>query len=496
MSTNLEIFIDHAKNTQAQFDAWVEKQPATRKITNRLPFTVVWPTIKFAEGIEKKPYINKSDPSKSGVTVFKKIKGTDSQGSEVSYKIQLPSVIAPRGFGESKTDSGLIKSLLIVFDLENPDHKITCDNFDARITIPACHEIMRAPGIFSMPEVKQFTSFDETVLADPKYAMNMMLIKAKMAKIINFPKKDKNTYIEDSPLRTMFLNPLYYQDPEKMNEPPAEMFVSLKLTPGVPATPIKPSQFFQICEGKIFKDGKMIGQKRLGCECSPEIVFSKLNIGSKPSTKFTCTAVTVTRFQEAPKNDTQLEKQNYMDENGVMDEFTNNLNLEELLAGLSTGNIEPQTVTVPAGNNFNPMGIDSGLPEGGSTNGGSLVASIQQSQQTPQQVMQQQQQQSNQQSLNFQQGAASPQQFQQQQWQQPQQQSVNPMQQQFGGVGGVQQPFNNLQPAPVPLAFNSFPPQVPQISGLPSLNMSSGLGDRLSNFQSNMIPISGATGSI
>jgi len=274
------------------------------------------------------------------------------------------------------------------------------------------------------------------------------------------------------------------------------MFVSLKLTPGIPATPIKPSQFFQICEGKIFKDGKMIGQKRLGCECSPEIVFSKLNIGSKPSTKFTCTAVTVTRFQEAPKNDTQLEKQNYMDENGVMDEFTNNLNLEELLAGLSTGNIEPQTVTVPAGNNFNPMGIDSGLPEGGSTNGGSLVASIQQSQQTPQQVMQQQQQQSNQQSLNFQQGAASPQQFQQQQWQQPQQQSVNPMQQQFGGVGGVQQPFNNLQPAPVPLAFNSFPPQVPQISGLPSLNMSSGLGDRLSNFQSNMIPISGATGSI
>jgi hypothetical protein len=496
MSTDLEKYIAHSNSTKDVFDAWNEKQPATRKIMNRLPFTVVWPTIKFAEGIEKKPYINKSDPSKSGVTVFKKIKGTDSQGSEVSFKIQLPAVIAPRGFGESKTDSGLIKSLLIVFDLENPDHKVTCDNFDKCITLPACHEIMRAPGIFSMPEVSQFTLFDEATLNNPKYQMNMMLIKAKMAKVINLPKKDKNTYIEDSPLRTMFLNPLYYQDPEKMNEPPAEMFVSLKMTPGVPATPIKPSQFFQICEGKIFKDGKMIGQKRLGCECAPEIVFSKLNIGSKPSTKFTCTAVTVTRFQEAPKNDTQIEKQNYMDENGVMDEFTSKLNLEELLAGLSTGDIPMATATVQPGNSFNPMGIDSGLPEGGSTNtGGSLVDSLKQTHQTPQQVMQQQQQQSNQQSLNFQQGGASPQQFQHQSWQQ---QPVNPMQQQFGGavMQQQQQPFNNVQVAPAnTLSFQSFPPQVSQINNLPSLNMSN-VGDRLSSFQPNMIPVNTSTGSI
>lgn len=501
MSTDLEKFITHRDATADEFNAWNEKQLPTRKIMNRLPFTVAWPTVKFSEGIEKKPYTDKLDPSKSGVNSFKKLKAIDSQGSEVSYKVQLPSVIAPRGFAESKTDNGMIKSLLIVFDMENPDHKLTCNNIDKHITTPACHEIMKAPGVFGMSELKQILVVDESVLSDPNpmspYKMNMMLIKAKMSKVVSLPKKDKNTYIEDSPLRTMFLNPLYWQDPEKPNEPPNEMGVSLKLTPGVPATPITPIQFFKLCEGKVYKEAKVISQKRLGCECAPEAIFSKLNIGSKPSTKTTCTNVTVTRFQEAPKSDTQAEKQTYMDENGILDEFTSQLNLEELLAGLSTGNVAPSSATVLPGNSFNPMGIDSGLPEGVSTNttGGSFVASVTQTTtQTPQQILTHQSQ-NNQPPLNFNQGAGSPQVF-QQQWQQPLQQlQVNPMQQQFGGAGLSQQPFNNVQ-LPVSTPFNQFPSQLPQMNSMPSLNMSGGLGDRLGNFQPNMIPTNNVGGSI
>lgn len=467
MSTDLERFIMHRDSTKDEFDSWNEKQPDSRKIRNRLPFTVVWPTAKFSDGIEKKPYIDKKDPTKSGVNSFKKLKATDSQGSETSYRVQLPSVIAPRGLAESKTDSGLIKSLLIVFDLENPDHKITCDNFDKHISIPACHEIMKSPGIFSMPEVKQFLSFDESTFTDvdkAKYAMNMMLIKAKMSKVINLPKKDKNTYIEDSPLRTMFLNPLYYQNPEKTNEPPSEMIVSFKLTPGQPAIAIKPDQFFLLCEGKVVKDGKMVDQKRLGCECAPEVIFTKLNIGSKPSTKSTCTAVTVTRLQEAPRNDTQSEKQNYMDTNGCIDEFTNQLNLEELLAGLSTGNLTTNSSTVITGNSFNPMGIDNNLPtsigNGIGTVENSLIGSFQKTQ-TPQEILYQQSS-NNQQSLNNQQSSLF---------------SSFPTQ------------LNNtsLSNSNQSMSFSSFPSQ---INNIPSLNLSNSNDDRLSNFQPSMIPTS------
>lgn len=497
MSTDLEKFIAHRDSTKDAFDAWNEKQPETRKIRNRLPFTIVWPTVKYSEGIEKKAYVNAK--GESGVNSFKKIKGIDSQGSEVSYKVQLPSVIAPRGFAENKGDNGLVRALLIVFDLENPDHKLTCDNIDKHITTPACHEIMKSPGVFSMPEVKQILDVTEAVLSDPNpmssYKMNMMLIKAKMSKIVNFPKKDKNTYIEDSPLRTMFLNPLFYADPLKPNEPPNEMGVSLKLTPGVPAIPIKPDVFLKLCEGKKYNDeGKMVGQTRLGCECSPEAIFSKLNIGSKPSTKTTCTNVTVTRLQEAPKSDTQAEKHTYMDQNGVIDEFTNQLNLEELLAGLSTGDHNPAGATVLPGNSFNPMGVDSGLPEGVNTStGGSLVASLQNQTQTPQQILTQQHQ-SSQPSLNLNQGAGSPQQSVQQPYQQ--QAPVNPMTQQFGGSSLSQQSFNNVPAVTPSLSFSAFPPPMPQMGSAPSLNMSGGLGDRLGSFHSNMIPVTQLNGSI
>lgn len=477
--TDLEKFITYRDTTAAEFNAWNEKQPETRKIKNRLPFTLEYPTVKFLP-LDKKDYIDKD--GKSGVNKFHKMKAIDSQGSEVGYKVQLPSVIAPRGYALSKGDNGEIMSILIVFDLENPDHKLTCDNIDKMIVEPVCHEIMKAPGAFSMSSVPTIQTIDENIKTSDKYKMALMLIKGSISKIINLPKINKTTYDENSTLRTMFLNPLEWTNPEKPTDPPMQMLVSLKLYPGVPATPISPNDFAKLCEGKIYDaKGKVISQKRLGCECSPEVVFSKLNIGSKVSAKKMCTAVTVTRFQEAPKTDTQLDKQNYMDQHGVIDEFSSQFNLDEILASIrsagSSDLTQTQTPTtlIPQGNTFNPMGIDSVKPE---NNGGSLLTSLSQ---TPQQIMTQQ---------SLQQTTVT-----------EVQPPPNPMIQQFGTNVQSQPQFpNQLQPQIQMSPFQQPQMQIPQFQvqnpSVPTLNMSLGINDRLSNFQPNMIPMSGHNGSI
>jgi hypothetical protein len=484
--TDLEKFIKHRDATAEEFAKWNDAQPDSRKIMNRLPFTIDFPTIKISEGVEKKKYVDKADPTKTGINSYKKVKGIDSQGSEVGFKTQIPSVIAPRGFAESKTDNGLIRSLLLVFDLGNPDHRLFYENVDNKIVVPVCHEIMKSPGIFSMPEVKQFQTISEEDMTSEKYMMNMMLIKAKMSKIISLPKKDKNTYLEDSPLRLMFLNPLYYINPEKPNEPPNEMAISLKLYPGKPAVSITPTQFFNLCEGKILdEDGKIKGYNRLGCECSPEVSFSKINIGSKPSVKSTCTAITVTRFQPSAKNDTQEVKKTYMDEHGIVDEFNNNLDIDAILASLTPTDVQ---INIESGGNFNPMGVDSNLPIAiaSPSDGVSLLSSFGKSSKldnneidttnTQNNISNQHSNQVQNQSTNN------------QQWQQPQ---VNPMTQQNQGIGATQQSYSNVLPPSI--NFNNFPNQQTQV---PTLNMTHDMSDRLGTFNPSMIPSDISSGSI
>lgn len=354
MSTDLETFYEYLSASTEEFNAWNERQPDNKKIFNRLPFTVRFKQVKL-DKIDTIDYVDKD--GKPGKNKFRKFKMIDTQGCETSAKAQSPSVIAPRGYCTIKTDNGDLKAIPVLYDLQNPDHRIFIDNIDDSITRAAVHEIMKEPGAYgpSFSTITAITDFNETVCSSREYEMSNMIIRASISKVVNYVKLNKTTYDKTSSERTIFLNPLFYQNREKPNDAPIEMSISVKTTPGEPAIPISMSMLHDICAGKIFPGGE-----NHGFECSPEISFIKLNIGSKISTKTSCTAITITRFFIAPKNNTQETKLKYIDERGVVDQYTSGLgNMHELLAGLKY-TITPNVINSTMGE-YNPMG-NSSLP--------------------------------------------------------------------------------------------------------------------------------------
>lgn len=501
MATDLEAYATYKLETQDEFITWNEKQPENRKILNRLPWTINPNPVTFSQGFEKKAFPAR-DGKPAGVNNFKKIKGTSPQGGEVAAKMQSPSVLAPKGYCTVKTDNGPLKTIICVYDYENPEHKLFLDNIENFVTNPAIHEIIRNAGSFGFQEFQAIQVFDDRTVASENYKSAVMLVRGKMAKIVNRIKIDKKTVDFNSTLRTIFYGPMDFDISERPEDPTCTTFnhvettVNLKLTPGRPPHVIKLDQLYMICEGweeREFPVQKMINgivqtttERRLikgepkGMECSPEANFTKLNAGSKPSTKMTCPSITITRFQIAQRGDTQMNKSKAFDEYGVEDEFTAQMNMESLLSGLANAaNAPPTTSQVPvSGGGFNPMGVDSNVNNSQST-GGSLLGSVQNQQQSGYDSFLGGIQQS---------ASTSP----------PAQISTPTVNQ---GVGISQQ-----VPPPMPQPFNtsnfSFPNQL-QASGMPGLqqagqpNFNIGVpqnSDRLASFNMQIPGISSSTG--
>lgn len=362
MSINEEKWIAHRDATQAEFDKFNEGETPENRIVVRSPFTTELPSVKFLDKKEK-PYKGKAG-NPDGINVFQPIKGIDSQGSEITWKAQLPTVIAPRGYCTIKHDKGELNAIPIVLSLNNPDHKLFIDEYETKVTEPAYRMVMGNPGMYatSLSSLKPIKDFSESVIISEQYKMNRMMIGMIMAQLIRKPKINK-IIIEDSHLRNMFLTPLDFKDPEKPNEAPNQMRISWKHSPGVPAVPIGLVQLYDLCDGKkIDENGKVLSQKRLGFQCSPELTISKFNIGIKLNPKSLCTALTIFIFFESKFTDSQAGKHSYVDEYLTLDEMSNTMNpyVLEMLAGLSTAEATVVSSNIPTGNTFNPSGVETG----------------------------------------------------------------------------------------------------------------------------------------
>lgn len=361
MATDLEVFTKFVQDNTEEFNKWsdsIAKEDEEKRIKMRLPFTITAPKVKFND-LEKKPFIDKKD-GKSGTNLFKKFKFINSQGVESYPKLQLPSIIAGRGYCTLKTDKGEFKCIPVTFDLRNPDHKAFCEVIDS-LYRDAIHEIMKKPGDFGKV-CKSFPEITPDVLKSKEYEKVFDNILESMSRLLNFPKVNGDFDL-DSHYRTMFLTPQFYQNPEKLQDPPVEMKVFIKAAPGEPPFQMSPSELYRICEGfeGYTEDGKEIKGDCKGFECSPEISFTKLNAGSKISLTNNCTAITITRFQAAKKVNSQENKSKYIDDHGVADEYTANVNLENLRNQLRkttipTMNEKKENAEI---NKFNPMDTDA-----------------------------------------------------------------------------------------------------------------------------------------
>lgn len=353
MTTNLEIFEQWKTETQGEFDLWNEAQPENRKIKTRLPWTVNFPTVKYL-GFDKKPYVD-TKTGQSGVNIFKRMRYNNTQGMEVAYKVQSPTVIAPRGYCTIKTEKGEFKTILVVYDRSNPDHRRYTDNIDNEISKSAVHEILKTPADFGVQE-NAIPVITEEIKLTEEYKMAVYSVTKNLAKILNLP-KIAGGFDFKSPLRTVFLSPSFFQEKDKDGTPiglPSVMAVWIKTNPNLPAAAITPDELYEFCDGfeGIGADGKKIKGEKKGFECSPETNFCKLNAGSKPSTKTTCTAITITRFQPAPKSNSQEEKLKYLETHAVTDEYSMQMNMDTLLSGLRNACVgAPSAAT----GSYNPM---------------------------------------------------------------------------------------------------------------------------------------------
>lgn len=361
MSINEELFNQHRDATKDEFDKWNNEQKDDMKIIVRSPFTTELPKAKFGE-IQRKPYKGKNGQP-DGTNVYEPIKGVDSQGTEISWKVQLPTAVAPRGYCLIKHEKGEMKAIPLVLDMGNPDHRLFYNEYQAKMTDESFHHVMMNPSVYgqgfaSMKAIKEFTP---AVLASQTYTTNRIMIDMVMAKLIrNYAVK--KVEVEGSPIKNMFLTPLDFKDPEKPNEPPSQMRISYKHRPGVPAIPIKLQELWDLCEGiKKDENGMVISKKPVGFQCSGEISVNRFNIGIKLNCKATCTALTIYNFFESKFKDSQEVKHSYVDENMALDQMNDAMSgyIIDMLSGLSSSSNSVITkADIPSGNSFNPSGVE------------------------------------------------------------------------------------------------------------------------------------------
>lgn len=368
------MYEEYTKFTQQfnqEFTEWNEKQPPESQILNRVPFTTTFPTLFYKEP-EFKKVLDKKDNTEKEVG-SQKAKMKSESGREIGYKVQSPSVIAPRGYTRGKTKTGgEVESIGVIYDLRNPEHRQFYNEFKNVVTQTTVHMILRKPGAYKIDSFPPITVEKyPDVTTHIQYSQYTFAIENKFAKTFRLPTIDGTNFDHDSPLRYFYFNPMYYQDEEDPTKPPSVMRVTLMTNPNKPPLEIDPKELMTLCAGitGFSADGKPIISKRKGFECSPEMYIQKLHIGAQLSIKCLCSAITVTRFFLAPVSNTQEGKIKYLAEHGVHSSVGQSDNPDEsyddlarLLDGLRSNQKEPSNVVSSATGSFNPM-ADTQIPQ-------------------------------------------------------------------------------------------------------------------------------------
>lgn len=355
--SNEQKYNEFLRSTTDSFNEWNSQQEPTDKIYYRVPFTLTFPNVKMLAYDKKE---SKDKEGKPIVTEFRKFKMISASGTEVSYRVQSPSVIAKRGLCLIKTKSGSLLSIPCTYDIRNPEHARFLDEYEKKIILPSAYEILKEPGRFSIDNIDPVSNFDEETVNSQEFQFALRTAKNCLAKFSRFPKKDATTFDIKSPLRTVFYNPSNYL-PKDDQETGSSMSVKIMLAPGQPPLEVTLLELQDLCAGIVVSpEGKKTKGTPKGFECSPELNVIKLHVAKQASNKGSCAAIFISRFQEAPKMDSQEEKVKYFDsmyESG--DSYTIQSDISSLIEGLRRTATNSVTPKIPEGTGFNPMGIDS-----------------------------------------------------------------------------------------------------------------------------------------
>lgn len=353
MTTERERYNNYrTADIEQRFNKWNEEQEESSKIRIRLPFTIEFPVPRLLK-IEEKA--KKDKDGKDFIDRWRPYKMLSATGQEIPYKVQSPTVIAKRGLCVIDTGSGKILSIPCTYDMRNPEHEQFLNQYEAKVAMTAYYEVLRNPGNYAIDSVDPITEFNQDVISSQEFQVALATVKAKFSKFARFPKKSAKVYDTKSPLRTIFYTPTNYL-PKNESETGSSMRCLVNFGPGN-VREYSIGEIQKLCSGITVVDGKEVKGTPLGFECSPELQIIKLHIGSQISNKTCCPAVFITRFQQAPRTDTQEEKVKYLTESGIeADSYSVESNLQDMLEGLKVTQNKPPTVA----SGFNVMANISG----------------------------------------------------------------------------------------------------------------------------------------
>jgi hypothetical protein len=321
---------DYTKDAYDQYLKIQKEEDEYMVIEHRYCFTPL-PSIIFEEKTEK-TVINKATNQPTSVG-SQKAKMKTKNGRMVQYTFKTPSMIAPRGFCISKTKGGDVKSIAVILDIRNPDHKYLIESIETKLEDEVVFMIYKSPGVYSCAGVKPCNTKItlEEAKKLPEWEINKRVIKSGISDLIRLPKKNETEYDYESNKRYFYINPFYYKD-ENSEKDAVEMNVTVFLGNGR-HTQISPDALLDLCAGISYDEsGNKVYGKPNGFEFFCDIVVQKLHVGSGKSIKMVCRNLYITRFFECKNNVSQLATINYINSSSDF----NNINNTEIENKIST----------------------------------------------------------------------------------------------------------------------------------------------------------------
>lgn len=226
--------------------------------------TMEVPTLIFTE---PKTDTHVKDDGTTGKHTVMKLKESNGRGKGSSLIVTTGALICSKGYVESDTGNGIVKSVKAEFNMNNPhDRHFKLCVFDGIID-ECAYGVLASPTDFGLTCESYDSTADRTTKSFKKAfeaARNLFTDPFRLVKI------GEKEVDRESPVRILYINPLNYYNKEKDQLNEMKVFL-----PGA-TEPISPSILENICKGWHKKNGEIVKGKPKGFEASFDLLVTRV----------------------------------------------------------------------------------------------------------------------------------------------------------------------------------------------------------------------------
>lgn len=235
----------------------------------------------------------------SGKHTVMGLKESNGRGKGSSLIITTGALICPKGYVESDTGNGIVKSIKAEFNMNNPhDRHFKLCIIDGIID-ECAYGVLASPTDFGLTCEAYDSTADRSTKSFKKAfdaARNLFTDPFRLVKI------GEKEVDRESPVRILYINPLSYYNKEKDQLNEMKVFL-----PGT-SEPISPSVLENICKGWHKKNGEIVKGKPKGFEASFDLLVTRVVRTSGTSVQIKGLNLYIHRFFDIDYKSAKTEK--------------------------------------------------------------------------------------------------------------------------------------------------------------------------------------------